>query len=164
LCDNEDEFDFDQGVMAQDEFNAEYDTDLHPNTNQVVHESKSVKIEPNVEPTSVNAEPKIDLLEPPRPQQEMPQAEAAHDEPVVSVNRKLTSKERKQLRKRKRKCENLIAETTNTTSWTALLERLRVTKADVVCAQEHHCLANVIDEKSEIVKGLGWDSFWSAAT
>jgi len=164
LCDNDDGFDFDQGVMAQDELDAEFDTDLHTNTNRVVHESKSVNSEPNVEPKSVKAEPTIDLLEPPRPQQEVPQAEAEYDKPADNANRKLTNKERKQLRKGKRKYENLIAETTNTTSWTALLERLRVTKADVVCAQEHHCLANVIDEKSEIAKGLGWKSFWSAAT
>jgi len=99
LCDNGDEFDFDQSVMAQDEFIAEVAMDLHANTCPVVHEPKLVNIEPNAEPKVVMTEPKMVSLEPKQPQQNVRLDEAENVKPIVIANRKLTNKERKQLRK-----------------------------------------------------------------
>jgi len=69
----------------------------------------------------------------------------------------------KRKRRKARKTEDLEVETVNGTSWSAILHRLRTTKADVVLAQEHRCLPEAIAEASEAAKKLGWKSVWAPA-
>ena len=66
-------------------------------------------------------------------------------------------------RKNARRVEGLKIENTNSTSWEALKVRLSNSDADVIVAEEHHCLEHTIDERSTAAKALGWKSSWSAA-
>jgi len=66
-------------------------------------------------------------------------------------------------RKNVRRVEGLKIENTNSTSWEALKARLSSSDADVIVAEEHHCLEHTIDERSTVAKSLGWKSTWSAA-
>ena len=49
--------------------------------------------------------------------------------------------------KRALKSGNLHVESVNSTGWNALKERLRVSKAAIICAQEHHTLVEDVDER-----------------
>ena len=66
-------------------------------------------------------------------------------------------------RRKRRQHLPLDIESTNTSGWKPLKERLRTTKAAVVCAQEHHSLPEEIAERSQKARKLGWKSFWSPA-
>ena len=63
----------------------------------------------------------------------------------------------------KRTSENLIIETVNATGWASLKDRILSSDADVIMAQEHHCLEESIAEKSAMLKKQGWKSFWAPA-
>ena len=66
-------------------------------------------------------------------------------------------------RSAKRKTEDVEIETVNTSGWAALLQRLKSSKADVLCAQEHRTLEHAIDERSAQARKLGWKSLWCLA-
>ena len=51
-------------------------------------------------------------------------------------------------RRAKRKVDNLVIETINGTSWSAILKRLNSTYATVLCIQDHRLPASVINDKS----------------
>ena len=63
----------------------------------------------------------------------------------------------------KRLTDNLIIETVNATCWSALLDRVKAPDADIILAQEHHCLEHQVAERSSQLKNQGWRSVWAAA-
>ena len=65
----------------------------------------------------------------------------------------------KSKRATKRQTEDLLIETVNATCWTSLQARTKCSFADVIMAQEHQCLKDVIAEKSAQLKSQGLRSF-----
>jgi len=65
-------------------------------------------------------------------------------------------------RKRRSKSD-VIFESCNGTSWTAIRERLLYSRADVILAQEHRLLMDDINDKSSQVRDLGWKAIWAPA-
>ena len=66
-------------------------------------------------------------------------------------------------RNKARKIDEVVVETTNTTGWSALKVRLIASKADVICAEEHHTPDHLVDERSAWAAKNGWKSAWSPA-
>jgi len=63
-----------------------------------------------------------------------------------------------------KRCKNdVIIETSNTTGWTALEERLLYSHADVLLAQEHWITSDNVEEKKQKARKLGWKSIWAPA-
>ena len=65
-------------------------------------------------------------------------------------------------RKRRSKGD-VVFESCNGTSWTAIRERLLFSQADVIMANEHRLLDVDIDDKSSQVRDLGWKAIWAPA-
>jgi len=76
---------------------------------------------------------------------------------------KLSSTVKNKRRKAKRKIAGTMLESINSTSWAALLERLKTSQADVIFAQETRTIASMVNERSAIAKKLGWKSLWAPA-